>query len=204
MPTQVRRYIEEEGEKEVRTEEVEELMKKILEMVRKEVSVENTKNLLFNRNGELYSQFPSKKVKEWALKKQKEYGLDHDESDLISTPLLYAAMRRVYKELEFDLGRNVNVGWVLTTDFDVKTGLKTILAKKLGLKSWLLPDKVDQLIDKYHELIERHCERVAAEVRRELTGGASLGALRWYKAMGYPREIAIISSEDFDKFFNSN
>jgi len=116
------RVTEEERSTDLTRDKVEEIFKRAYEMVEKVITVENVRRMLFTRYGTLQKKFPSKKIREWALKKQEEYALPHGE--ILSQPLLYEAMRRIYKELEYDLGRNWNIGWALTTSFGIEDGLR--------------------------------------------------------------------------------
>lgn len=181
-------------------EDVKEVLNEVVEMVRKTITPEVVKRLLFTRKGTLYATFPSKKVREWAIRKQKKYGLEHDEKDLVTEPLLYAVARRIYKELEFDLGRNPNIGWALTTYFDLKEGIRSILSKKFGvdylkLEEVLPEDKLNKLVEEAVIKIEKYAEGVASFITKEMTGGISLGALTWYQAMGNPERMIILESD---------
>ena len=177
---------------EIDSKQIREILKESVEMVRKLISVETVKHLLFTRKGGLYASFPSKKVREWALKKQREYGLPHNEENIVAQPLLYEALRAIYKELEFDLGKNYNLGWIITARFGVKYGLEAILEKKTNLRYYELD--YGKEIEEATGKILKYCQRIAQEVLKELTGGISLGALRWYEAFGHPESITILES----------
>lgn len=49
---------------EIDSRQIGEILNESVEMVRKLISVETVKYLLFTRKGELYASFPSKKVRE--------------------------------------------------------------------------------------------------------------------------------------------
>ena len=101
-------------------------------------------------------------------------------------------LRAIYKELEFDLGKNCNLGWIITARFRIKDGLEAILEKKTNLRYYELDygKEIEEATDK----ILKYCQRIAQEVLKELTGGISLGALRWYEAFGHPESITILES----------
>lgn len=124
------------------------------------------------------------------MKKQKEYGLPHNEKNIIAQPLLYETLRAIYKELEFDLGKNYNLGWIITVRFRIKDGLEAILEKRANLRHYEID--YSEEIEKTTDRILKYCHRIAQEVLKELTGGVSLGALRWYKAFGHPESIIIL------------
>ncbi len=176
-------------------EQVKPVLDRALEMVEREITLETVNKLLVSRKTKrLYANFPSKKVRKWALERQKRYGLPHPEEDFVRVPLLYACMRRVYKEIEFDLGRNVNIGWAVTCAMDVEDGLKAIIESKLGLKlySIWLEGEVEKEFEEAVEAIKNHCRSIVETIRNVLLNGLSLGALRWYQALGYPESMTIM------------
>jgi hypothetical protein len=97
------------------------VLDRALKMVQSAVTPSSVRELLFTRDGKLYSAFPSVRVREWALRVQEEWGLPHGSG--LTPPLLYAAMRRVFKELEFDLGRTTSIAWAITTRMEIEAGL---------------------------------------------------------------------------------
>ena len=207
------RVTEEERAVELTRDKVEEIFKRAYEMVEKVINVETARRMLFTRYGTLQKKFPSKKIREWALKKQEEYALPHGE--MLSSPLLYEAMRRIYKELEFDAGRNVNIGWAMTTAFGIEDGLRGIVAGLYGrTTAWKVWGEkwFYELKEKYADKIINYCKKVAEALRKQLTGGISYGALAWHRALGSPDEMRFfvsykeemreVSFEEFQKYLN--
>ncbi len=185
---------------ELRLEQVKTVLDRAVEMVEHEITIETVNELLVSkRTGKPYANFPSKKVKKWAIETQAKYGLEYRE-DIIEGPLLYACIRRIYKELEFDLGRNYNVGWALTTYMDIEDGLLNVIKSKLRLSKFFLKsdlsEDVRKCFDETVEIIKKHCESVVRTIRNVLLKGISLGALRWYQAFGYPKSIVVMESDE--------
>jgi len=204
------RVAEEERAVDLTRDKVEEIFKRAYEMVEKVITAENARRMLFTRYGTLQKKFPSKKIREWALRKQEEYGLPHGE--ILSQPLLYEAMRRIYKELEFDVGRNWNIGWAMTTRLGIEDGLRGIVAGLYGKKTaWEIWSEFHELREKYADKIINHCKKVAEELRKQLTGGISYGALAWHSILGFPEMrffvgdkegMREVSFEEFQKYLN--
>ena len=206
------RLTEEERAVDLTRDKVEEIFRRAYEMVEKVITAENVRRMLFTRYGTLQKKFPLRKIREWALKKQEEYGLPHGE--ILLQPLLYEAMRRIYKELEFDLGKNWNIGWALTTRLGIEDGLRGIISGLYGRDSaWKVwgEDWFYQLRKRYADKIINHCKKVTEVLVKELTGGVSYGALAWYSALGYPemrffvgdrQGMREVSPDEFQKYLN--
>ena len=206
------RVTEEERSVELTRDKVEEIFKRAYEMHEKVITVETARRMLLTRYGTLQKKFPSKKIREWALRKQEEYGLPHGE--MLTSPLLCAVLRRIYKELEFDLGRNVNIGWAMTTRLGIEDGLRGIVAGLYGKKTaWEIWSEFHELREKYADKIINHCKKLAEELRKQLTGGISYGALAWHRALGSPDEMRFfvsdkegmreVSFDEFQKYLSS-
>ena len=159
---------------------------RIVQAVTEEITVDTVKRMLFTRYGRLYSRFPSRKVWEWAGRLAKKWGLEGNFPRLHN--VFYAVMRSMYKELEFDAGRNVNVGWMFTTAWDIRDAVRDVIEKEVGEHIAFIGDR--ELEEELYKIVERTSillYRYARELTEYFTKGVSLGALAWYKAMGLDR-----------------
>jgi len=171
--------------------DVAELLKEIEDFVQREISLASAKKLLLTRDGKLYSRFPSKKVWEWSTKKIEEhFGI---KLRRIEDNVLYEAMRYIYNNSAFDMGKRGTIGWIYTTAWGIEGGVRKLL-EKLGIK-----DAPQDLLDKAASRIFDHVRRVAEEFSKQLTGGISLGALEWYRAMGAPSEYRVVEFDEEGK-----
>ena len=169
------------------------VLDRALKMVQSTVTLSNVCELLFTRDGKLYSAFPSGRVREWALRVQDEWGLPH--GNRLTPPLLYAVMRRVFKELEFDLDRSASIAWAITTRMEIEAGLEEVLRSQ-GIE---IDDSTRALVKEYVDKIEKHYKEVAKALRKHLTGGLSYGALKWYTAFGAPKSMTFMYVDSEEK-----
>jgi len=168
--------------------DVAEIIKDIENFVEKTVNLSTARKLLLTRSGTLYKNFPSKKVWEWSTKKIEEHfgvklqGLEDN--------VLYEAMRYIYNNAIFDMGKKSSIGWIYTTVWGIEGGVQKLL-EKLGIK-----DVPIDVLDKVADNIFEHVRKVAEEFSKQLTGGISLGALEWYTAMGMPDEYRVVEFDE--------
>ena len=164
---------------------------KILQAISQEITPETVKRLLFTRKGTLYSQFPSKKVRKWAERLAEKWNME-----CYMGNLFYEVMRSIYKELEFDLGRNVNLGGMICAGWDIIFIVSALIEKEVG-------DDIDLEVVKNKTVDEIRNYRTA--IVEHFTKGVSLGALRWFTAMGLDRGGRLIvkkvgDDDDDDEF----
>ena len=172
--------------KEEKIEKARAAMIKIVQAVSEEITPQTVQKLLFNRYGKLYSKFPSKKVRAWAERKAEKWGLIGTMPQIYN--VFYAVMRSIYKELEFDAGRNINIGWMYTTAWDIRDSVRAVIEKKIGEEIIFIEDK--ELQKELYRIVEKTAKllyRYAREITERFTKGISLGALAWYKTMGLDR-----------------
>jgi len=168
-----------------------ELGNRLLTCIYREVTPQTVRRLLFTRRGEvrLLRQFPSKRVREWAFKVGRRYGIKVKQPLIYDHPL-YAVMRRIYKELEFDCGYKTSLEGFAFSIYDIDWGVTAYLETNGYDCSYGTPAY------KYKEKLVKKIEKFCEVMVKCFTGGLSLGALRWYEAMGRPSEIPIYETDE--------
>jgi len=149
-------------------QKVEETLKKAYMVVRKLITPETASRFLV-KDGALVKEFPSKEIEEWAIKKQEEYGIPHEDQSG-DKPLLYTSLLWIYKMLEFFLHRTEEFS---KPYIEMEFGLVGILEKIYGdVALWKLKEEewYENLIEKYLTKIGRHLDKVVEEMYKQITG----------------------------------